>query len=146
MHDSSYGEILLNKLQETGAALRPEEIGHAFQFGYEGTVRNVLEPNWWETKEHQLEQQQLASEALRLEKERREDEEDEAEEEKVEVNGHSNKEEKPEFNGSGGEERVIARTRVSFLAPSCVRELIFDPAPIQARRSGGVQVDGHLTT
>ena len=87
--------------------LRGEEIGQAYQFGKETMVRNVLEPNWWESNEHQQEQQAIADEALRLDEERRrreeegEDEEEKPNTKQVKANGHT---EKP---------RVIARTRVS---------------------------------
>ena len=31
--------------------MRPDEISHAFKFGNTGSGPDVLEPNWWETKE-----------------------------------------------------------------------------------------------
>lgn len=82
--------------------LRDEELGQAFQFGNEATIRNVLEPNWWESKQFQEEQQQVAEEVLRLDQERRRMEEAGEEVEQVK--------EAKEIKDTG---RVVARTRVS---------------------------------
>ncbi|ORX40593.1 SPOC like C-terminal domain-containing protein [Kockovaella imperatae] len=94
---------------ETGAVLRPEEIGHAFQFGHESTIRNVLEPNWWESSDRQDKEQQAAEEALRRAKARRDagDGDDEIDEEDI----------KPRISSSMKQEeksRVVARTRLAF--------------------------------
>ncbi len=104
-------------IQETGAVLRGEEIGQAFQFGKETAVRNILEPNWWESGEHQREQQVVVEEALRIDEERRRREE-EGEEDDVVM---PKLEDKPKAtqakkaNGTVGEKpKVIARTRVSI--------------------------------
>ncbi|KAK8853185.1 hypothetical protein IAR55_003887 [Kwoniella newhampshirensis] len=100
---------------ETGAVLKDAEIGQAYQFGNEGTVRNVIEPNWWESNEHQAEQQMYADEIVRLDNERRQrEEEGEEEAEDVEMPQQSR------ANGKGkGREReekpkVVARTRLQF--------------------------------
>ncbi|WVR07687.1 hypothetical protein IAU60_004729 [Kwoniella sp. DSM 27419] len=97
---------------ETGAVLRDNEIGQAFQFGNEGTVKNIIEPNWWESDQHQAEQQMYADEIIRLDKERRVKEEDEDEGEDVEgANVDSSK-----GKGTAGDEKpkVVARTRIQF--------------------------------
>ncbi|WVW86165.1 hypothetical protein I302_108206 [Kwoniella bestiolae CBS 10118] len=98
---------------ETGAVLKDTEIGQAFQFGNESTVKNVIEPNWWESAEHQVEQQMVADEVLRLDKERRqrEDEDEEEEEEVAEMDGTRGKQ-----TGQKGDEKhkVVARTRLQF--------------------------------
>ena len=83
--------------------LREEEIGHAFQFGNEATIQNVLETNWWETKEFQEEQRQIAEEILKLEQDRRRRQDAGEEIEDV-------KEFKVDLAST---DRVIARTRVS---------------------------------
>lgn len=88
--------------QETGAVLRDDEIGQAFQFGNEATVQNVLEKNWWESDAFQEEQRQVAEEILRLDGERRR---------KIEE-GEEVEEDVKEFKVPK-DERVIARTRVS---------------------------------
>ncbi|RXK40524.1 hypothetical protein M231_02176 [Tremella mesenterica] len=95
---------------ETGAILREEEIGQAFQFGNESTVKNVLEPNWWETNAFEQEQQALADEAIRLDQERREREDDEDE---------SMKEREKDLRTKavavdGAHPKVVARTRLQF--------------------------------
>jgi hypothetical protein len=63
--------ILAENLQETGAVLRNDEIGHAFQFGNESSVRNILEKNWWESDEQMQENQMIADEVLKRDEERR---------------------------------------------------------------------------
>ena len=88
--------------------MRNEEIGQAFQFGHEATIRNVLEPNWWETTEAQDEQQHVADEVLRLDKERREAGEDEEEDEEMETKENGKKETKPDLD----EKKPTVRTRV----------------------------------
>lgn len=97
---------------ETGAILRPEEIGSAYQFGNESTVRNVLEPNWWESDEHKAEQQALADEALRIDGERRQRMEDGEDVDLGEYNGDIKKAVKG-LNGDGEKPKFVARTRVS---------------------------------
>lgn len=92
-------------VQETGAVLRDEEIGTAFQFGNEATVRNVLEKNWWESDAFQEEQRQVAEEVLRLDQDRRRKIEQGEEDEEVE-------EDVKEIKVENGD-RVVARTRVS---------------------------------
>lgn len=94
--------------KETGAVLKREEIGQAFQFGHEASVRNVLEPNWWESSEHQAEAQAVADEALRLAQERaeraaegEEDMDDDVKPTLTQVKVERDK------------QRVVARTRVS---------------------------------
>lgn len=90
--------------KETGAVLHDDEIGHAFQFGHEGTIQNVLETNWWESRALQEEQRQVAEELLEREKERirhlDEGEEVESKEPKVALEVT---------------DRVTARTRVSSI-------------------------------
>lgn len=95
--------------------MRQEEIGHAFQFGNESTVKNVLEPNWWESDKQIQANQIVADEVLKRDEERRRRRDEGAEDEEMEdrkeedlpeaVAGPSNKngDEKP---------RVVARTRV----------------------------------
>lgn len=93
--------------------LRDDEIGQAFQFGNEATVRNVLEPNWWESDEHAAEAQMVADEALRLDMERRrKEEEGEEEDMEKEVRGVMK-----QVKALEGEEKpkIVARTRVSGL-------------------------------
>jgi ATP-dependent DNA helicase 2 subunit 1 len=106
--------------------LREEEIGQAYQFGNESTVRNVLEPNWWESDEHTAQAQMIADEALRLDTERRgRDEPEEQTPVKIEV------EDKP---------KVVARTRVRSATTRLTE------AAIQARRGIAVQVVGTSST
>jgi len=102
--------------------LRDEEIGQAYQFGNESTVRNVLEPNWWEADVAQEEARVVADEVLRLDQERRMREEEEGEEEKMQGDGDGDQEvdEKPQkgkngmYGGAKEEKsRVVARSRVS---------------------------------
>ncbi|KAK4689603.1 ATP-dependent DNA helicase 2 subunit 1, partial [Tremellales sp. Uapishka_1] len=94
---------------ETGAVLKDEEVGQAYQFGHESTIKNILEPNWWESEEHQQQQRMIADEVLQadVERRRREDAGEEIDVEEQEVpaktNGHS--EDKP---------KVVARTRLQF--------------------------------
>ncbi|WWC72003.1 uncharacterized protein I206_105962 [Kwoniella pini CBS 10737] len=99
---------------ETGAVLKDTEIGQAFKFGNEATVKNVIEPNWWESDDAQAQQKEVADEALRLEDGKADNfiEEDEEEEEVAEANGLTEKmkvqikpDEKP---------KVVARTRLQF--------------------------------
>jgi len=96
--------------QETGAVLRPEEIGHAFQFGNESSIKNILEKNWWESDAQLQENQMIADEVLKRDEERRRrrDEGEEMEEEdeamEAEPNAARSSEEKP---------KVVAKTRVS---------------------------------
>ncbi|WRT70242.1 uncharacterized protein IL334_007237 [Kwoniella shivajii] len=102
---------------ETGAVLKDTEIGQAFQFGNESTVKNVIEPNWWESDEHQLEQQMVADEVLRLDKEKRmrEDEAEEGEEEEeVAENGTTRKTSPKVADAIDEKPKVIARTRLQF--------------------------------
>lgn len=82
--------------------MREDEIGRAFQFGHESTIRNVLEPNWWETSDV-ARRQELADEVVRQEQDRRRRIES-GEEEEQDV-----KEVKPRSEP----ERITARTRVS---------------------------------
>ena len=116
--------------------MRPDEIGQAFQFGHEGTIRNILEPNWWETTERQEEQQQVADEVLRRERARQEGEDEEMDEEveQKEVKPATNGDEKP---------RIVARTRVSCSvagngAIAHVRKLEFKPEEVAQFKSLGV--------
>lgn len=99
--------------QETGAVLRDDEIGQAYQFGNEATVRNVLEPNWWESDEHAAEAQMVADEALRLDMERRRNEEEGKEEDMDKEVRDVMK----QVKALEGEEKpkIVARTRVSGL-------------------------------
>ncbi|WVR00189.1 hypothetical protein IAU59_007331 [Kwoniella sp. CBS 9459] len=106
---------------ETGAVLKDTEIGQAFQFGNESTVKNIIEPNWWESDQHRAEQQMYADEVVRLDTERRMREEagEEEDEEDVEMRDGANA-----ATGSGGAKidrngveekpRVVARTRLQF--------------------------------
>ncbi|RSH91860.1 ATP-dependent DNA helicase II subunit 1 [Saitozyma podzolica] len=97
---------------ETGAVLPDDEIGQAYQFGNEATVRNVLEPNWWESDEHAAEAQMVADEALRLDMERRrKEEEGEEEDMDKEVRGVMK-----QVKALEGEEKpkIVARTRLQF--------------------------------
>lgn len=94
--------------------LRDGEIGQAYQFGKETQVRNILEPNWWESNEHQQEQQAVADEALRLDEERRRREE-EGDEPDEEMEKKPNASQLKKGNGKLEEkQRVIAKTRVSL--------------------------------
>ncbi|OCF44617.1 hypothetical protein I317_01504 [Kwoniella heveanensis CBS 569] len=100
---------------ETGAVLKDTEIGQAFQFGNEGTVKNIIEPNWWESDQHQAEQQMYADEAIRLDRERRMREEAGEDEEQQDVemrNGATGS--KIDRNGIDEKPRVVARTRLQF--------------------------------
>ncbi|ORY33453.1 SPOC like C-terminal domain-containing protein [Naematelia encephala] len=96
---------------ETGAVLRDEEIGQAFQFGNESSVRNVLEKNWWESSEGQAQAQAVADEIVRLdiEKRRKLEEGEEVDDEKPEMS-------RLETSNSNGDtkERIVARTRLQF--------------------------------
>ncbi|WWD03626.1 hypothetical protein V865_001681 [Kwoniella europaea PYCC6329] len=96
---------------ETGAVLKDTEIGQAFQFGNESTVKNVIEPNWWESAEHQVEQQMVADEVLRLDKERRQ-KEDEGEDVDVSETGGTQRKEK--LQPGDEKPKVVARTRLQF--------------------------------
>ncbi|KAK6909437.1 hypothetical protein I203_103455 [Kwoniella mangroviensis CBS 8507] len=96
---------------ETGAVLKDTEIGQAFQFGNESTVKNVIEPNWWESAEHQVEQQMVADEILRLDKERRQ-KEDEGEDAEVSETGGMQRKEK--LQPGDEKPKVVARTRLQF--------------------------------
>ncbi len=109
------GRTQADVLKETGAVLRDGEIGQAYQFGKETTVPNILEPNWWESTEHQQEQQAVADEALRLNEERRRrEEEGEEDKEMPEVEEKMKSSQGKKANGKVEEKpRVIARTRVS---------------------------------
>jgi ATP-dependent DNA helicase 2 subunit 1 len=100
--------------EETGAVLRDEEIGQAFQFGKETAVRNVLEPNWWESTEAQDEAKVYAEEALRLDIERRRarERDDDNEDEKVE---EGKEKEVIRTIMEGEKKKVVARTRVRHL-------------------------------
>jgi len=91
--------------------LREEEIGRAFQFGNEATIRNLLEPNWWESnnQDNQEEQQQVADEIVRLEQERRR---------RIEAGEEEEKEVKEVKEGILVQDRIVARTRVSYAARS----------------------------
>jgi ATP-dependent DNA helicase 2 subunit 1 len=88
--------------------LRNEEIGHAFQFGNESSVRNILERNWWESDEQKLENQMIADEVLKRDEERRkrrdEGEGDEEMQEPAATTRPAVEETKP---------KVVAKTRVS---------------------------------
>lgn len=115
--------------QETGAVLRPEEIGQAFSFGNESAVPNVLERNWWESEEQIEEQRAIAEEALRLDQERRDKGEYEGEGEDVEMDAGEDgdgavKTEKRNGKGKGGGEKpkVVARTKVSLYHGKDIRE------------------------
>ena len=92
--------------------LRQEEIGQAYQFGNEATVKNVLESNWWESSEQQEEQRQVAGEVLRLDEKKRRAMDDD---EDLYGEGDVNVDEKDKVKKSITEKekrRVIARTRV----------------------------------
>ncbi|KAL1412750.1 ATP-dependent DNA helicase II subunit 1 [Vanrija albida] len=91
---------------ETGADLAENQITSAFQFGDEAKIKNVLEPNWWESDEHQKQQEIYAEELLKLEKariDRGEDGDEEMEDAKP-ANTVSD----------GSRPRVVARTRLQF--------------------------------
>jgi ATP-dependent DNA helicase 2 subunit 1 len=96
--------------QETGAVLREEEIGRAFQFGNEATIRNLLEPNWWEASNQndQEEQQQVADTIVQNEQERRR---------RIEAGEEEEEEVKDFKKGIRVQDRVVARTRVSIDKP-----------------------------
>ncbi|WVQ67007.1 uncharacterized protein L199_005199 [Kwoniella botswanensis] len=96
---------------ETGAVLKDTEIGQAFQFGNESTVKNVIEPNWWESAEHQVEQQMVADEVLRLDKERRQREDEGGDEEVPGAEGTQGKE---KLHLGDEKPKVVARTRLQF--------------------------------
>lgn len=92
--------------------LRDQEIGQAYQFGKESTVRNVLEPNWWESNEHEQEQQAVADEVIRLDEERRRREDEAGEDEEMPEIDVKPKQVKKENGKVEAKPRVIARTRV----------------------------------
>lgn len=95
--------------------LKDNEIGQAYQFGNETTVKNIIEPNWWESDEQQADQQMYADEALRLAQERRrkEEENDGAEDEDMDDALRGQK--TSQLKDDEGKSKVIARTRVSDL-------------------------------
>ncbi|WWD19602.1 hypothetical protein CI109_104064 [Kwoniella shandongensis] len=104
---------------ETGAVLKDTEIGQAYQFGNESTVKNVIEPNWWESTEHQAEQQMYADEIVRLDNERRQREEEGEDEEEEDVEMPQQSQVNGKGKGKGKEEpgekpKVVARTRLQF--------------------------------
>ncbi|KAL7418434.1 ATP-dependent DNA helicase II subunit 1 [Cryptotrichosporon argae] len=94
---------------ETGAVLRDSEIGQAFQFGNEATVRNVLERNWWEDDGDAAVQQKYADQAIRLEQDRRR-KEDEGEAEGEDVHGDT----KAAVKSKDGKPKFVAKTRLQF--------------------------------
>jgi ATP-dependent DNA helicase 2 subunit 1 len=81
--------------------LREDEIGRAFQFGHEAIIRNVLEPNWWETS-NVAQRQEIADEVVRQEQDRRR---------RIEA-GQEEEEDVKEVKRQPEPERIIARTRV----------------------------------
>jgi ATP-dependent DNA helicase 2 subunit 1 len=89
--------------------LRPEEIGHAFQFGNESTIKNILERNWWESDEQMQENQMIANEVLKRDEERRRRIDEGAEEEDQDMPAE------PLVDRPSGDikPRVVAKTRVS---------------------------------
>ncbi|WWC64593.1 uncharacterized protein I303_107204 [Kwoniella dejecticola CBS 10117] len=97
---------------ETGAVLNENEIAQAFQFGNEATVRNVIEPNWWESDEHQIQQQEIADEVLRLEDGKRDGFIEKDEEEVVEGSNKNGKTSK--LDGKDEKPKLVARTRLQF--------------------------------
>lgn len=69
-------------------------------------MKNILEPNWWESDEHQKQQEIYAEELLKLEQARRErgDDGDEEMEDTIAA---------PDTLANG-RPRVVARTRLQF--------------------------------
>ncbi|WVQ84479.1 hypothetical protein IAT38_006631 [Cryptococcus sp. DSM 104549] len=107
---------------ETGAVLRESELGQAYQFGHEKTIRNVLEPNWWEAADQAV-GEELVDEALTRDKERRQQEdededgfEDDEEPEEGEDGDVTMEEVKPKTTGasSRGKEKVVVKTRIHY--------------------------------
>lgn len=96
--------------------MRQEEIGHAFQFGNESTVKNILEPNWWESDKQMLQNQMVADEVLKRDEERRrrrdEGEEDEDMQEPVEGD-QAEVAAAPSQKSGDVKPKIVARTRVS---------------------------------
>ena len=103
----------ISSSQETGAVLRDEEIDHAFKFGNDSTVPNILERNWWETDEAAEEARAVADEMLRIDREHRvkmeDGEEEEEEQEEPEEHQEEPKKSAAHVNDS---KRVVAKTRV----------------------------------
>lgn len=91
--------------------LRSEEIGQAYQFGNESTVKNILEPNWWESDAQMHDNQLVADEVLRRDEERRR-RRDEGEE--VEEMGDQAGEPAVQASQKNGDvkPKIVARTRV----------------------------------
>lgn len=93
--------------------LREEEIGYAYQFGNENTVKNILEPNWWESDEQHHQNQMVADEILRLDEERRRREEENGEVEEAMEDGEDEKMKNGKVKFDQEEKpKVIAKTRV----------------------------------
>ncbi|WOO82294.1 ATP-dependent DNA helicase II subunit 1 [Vanrija pseudolonga] len=91
---------------ETGGDLAENQITQAFQFGDESKVKNILEPNWWESDEHQRQQEIYAEELLKLERARR-DRGDDGDEEMDDTVAAPD-------TLPNGRPRVVARTRLQF--------------------------------
>lgn len=103
------------KHQETGAVLKDSEIGHAYEFGNEAEVRNLLEPNPWEAQAKERDKnksQKAVDHVLEDDKERRQ-REDEGED--LEEEGEDDKKGIEEWLGKqkAALPKIVARTRVS---------------------------------
>jgi hypothetical protein len=131
--------------------LRDEEIGYAYQFGNENTVRNILEPNWWQSDEQTHQNQMVANEVLRLNEERRRrEEEDGVAEEDYEMAGgdpvNKDKVKEKKVNVDGDEKpKVVAKTRVRWHVVSICAVLIH-AATLHRGGSGAIQVYGNGTS
>ncbi|WVO14247.1 hypothetical protein L204_101879 [Cryptococcus depauperatus] len=94
---------------ETGAILNDSEICQAYQFGDQATIRNILEPNWWETGQGQDVDQPLMDDILRQYIERRQSDDKgemtEQDNEDVKAFLKKQREERP---------RTVTRTRLQF--------------------------------
>jgi len=105
--------------------LRPEDIGHAFQFGNESSIKNILEKNWWESDAQLQENQMIADEVLKRDEERRR-RRDEGEEEEEAM--------EPEPATTASEDvkpKVVAKTRVS-----CSSYQKYEPTDVSAEIHG----------
>lgn len=104
-----------HKHQETGAVLKDSEIGHAYEFGNEAEVRNILEPNPWEAQAMERDKnksQKAVDHVLEDDKERRQRED---EGEHLEEEGEDDKKGIEEWLGKqkAALPKIVARTRVS---------------------------------
>ncbi|KIR62445.1 ATP-dependent DNA helicase II subunit 1 [Cryptococcus bacillisporus CA1873] len=101
---------------ETGAVLKDSEIGHAYEFGNEAEVRNILEPNPWEAQAKERDKnksQKAVDHVLEDDKERRQRED---EGEHLEEEGEDDKKVIEEWleKQKAALPKIVARTRLQF--------------------------------